>query len=88
MAIENRKSKIENPRMLARLGLVVVCLAFVWLGAVVRRPFLLADDMAAGNVKLERRALELKNEIQTQRKQAAALQKATRSVVFGSEFRL
>ena len=63
----------RGKRTLVAIGAAIACLAAVWVGAVVRRPFLLADNLEAENVVLEKRALTLQIENQSQKKELAAL---------------
>lgn len=63
----------RRPQLANQLKLVLACLLMIWLGAVVRRPFLIASHMAADNEKLEQRVMDLKMTNQILRKEAASL---------------
>jgi hypothetical protein len=70
-----RKMEPERTaRLLTNLKLMAVCFGLIWLGAVVRRPFLIAGRMAQDNQRLEERLLSLKLENQRLRRQAAVLE--------------
>ncbi len=63
---------VRRPRTL-NVKMLCVCLAMVWLGAVVRRPYLIAAKMEAENRRDERRVMELKLLNQSLRKDVQAL---------------
>ena len=57
----------------ANVKLILACLAMVWLGAVVRRPYLIAGQMEAENRRDERRVADLKKQNLELRKDIQAL---------------
>src|SRR5580765_6931914 len=64
----------RTARLLTNLKLTAICMVLIWLGAIVRRPFLIAGRMAQENQRLEERLLSLKLENQRLRRQAATLE--------------
>jgi hypothetical protein len=60
-------------RILTNVKLSLVCVGLVWMGAILRKPFLIAERMNADNVRLEKKAMDLKIEFQNKEKQFASL---------------
>ncbi|SRR5258708_10371228 len=61
-------------RILTNVKLSLVCLALIWMGAVLRKPFLIADRMREDNNRLERKAMDLKIDFQNKEKELASLE--------------
>ena len=70
-APRRRVSGTHNSILL--VALAASCVAAGWVGAVFGRPFTIAARMRADNEKIERRTMEVKQENQRLRKEAAAL---------------
>src|SRR6266699_1987959 len=63
-------------RILTNVKLTLICLFLIWMGAVLRKPFLIADRMRDDNNRLERKAMDLKIDFQTKEKDLASLEAA------------
>ncbi len=70
---EGRPARADRLRRPANFKLILACLAMVWLGTVVRRPYLIASKMEAENRLDERRMTDLKKQNVELRKQIQAL---------------
>lgn len=64
----------RKKQLFMNLKLSLVCLGLIWMGAVLRKPFLIADRMREDNLRLEKKAMDLRIDFQNKEKQLASLE--------------
>jgi hypothetical protein len=64
----------RRKRILTNCKLTLVCLGLIWIGAVLRKPFLIADRLRDDNTRLEKKAMDLKIDFQNKEKELVALE--------------
>src|SRR5262249_23946743 len=66
--------RAREDRILRQLAVTTLCGFMVWMGVVVRRPYLEADKMVADNQAIERKMFERQIELQGKERELRSLQ--------------
>ena len=64
----------RKKHLFTNLKLAVFCLALIWMGAILRKPFLIAQRMNEDNTRLEMKAMDLKIDFQNKEKALVSLE--------------